>query len=213
MQNIFQGSREFARRHELDALAPTRAAVAAPAQLGELGELAAIAKKEIPGVRISEMALEQFWKHDQNSIFAFRSGANLLGGIAFLYLNSSGMDALLLDEIDLTQPSREYLAGAGEEVEAIYVWALAARGRGAVAIANVARFLRGPRFVSADYYAQPSSRDGRALLVTLGFKPIASFQPDLWCYQRPWNRVPSAMQSTNVSVQRSLTRSVADARH
>ena len=212
MQNQFQGSGEIARRHELDALAPTRAVVAAPAQLDELGELAAIAKKEIPGVRISENGLVQFWKYDQHSIFAFRSGENLLGGIAFLYLNSGGMDALLLDEIDLTQPSREYLAGTGEEVEAIYVWALAARGRGAVAIANVARFLRGPRFVNADYYAQPSSRDGRALLATLGFKPIASFQPDLWCYQRPWNRIPRAIGATQVSAQPSV-RSTADAWH
>jgi hypothetical protein len=208
MQNSLQGSGEFAVRHELDALAPTRVVVAEPATQEQLGELAAIARKEIPGVRASEQALVQFWQYDPNSIFAFRRGGNLLGGIAFLYLNCGGLDALLLDEIDLQHPDRQLLARPDEEVAGIYVWALAAHGRAAIGLGNVAVFLKSSRFSGADYYAQPSTGEGRALLISLGFEPIPSFQPDLWCYRRPRNRVPLAQSPSLYS-----KRSIADARH
>jgi hypothetical protein len=68
--------------------------------------------------------------------------------------------------------------------------------------------LRRPRFIRADYFAQPSSSAGGDLLAALGFRPFASFQPKLWRYERPWNRFPSNMPASNV-----LTRSFADARH
>jgi hypothetical protein len=46
------------------------------------------------------------------------------------------------------------------------------------------------------------------LLKAIGFRPSLSFQPELWSYVRPWNRLPPNMQASNVSV-----RSFADARH
>lgn len=208
MQNLLGGSGEIAPRHELDALASTNVVVAEPATLDQLGDLAAIARKQIPGVSASEAALTLFWQHDPNAIFAFRRGRNLLGGIAFLYLNCKGLDALLLDEINLQHPDREFLAGPNEEVAGIYVWALAAHGRAAVGLGNVAEFLKGARFSGADYYAQPSTAEGRALLKALGFRSIPSFQPDLWSYQRPWHRLPGLTSNSHLS-----TRSIADARH
>jgi hypothetical protein len=208
MQKLRGGSGEFAVRHELDALVPTHVVAAAPALPEQLGELAAIARKEIPGVRASEGMLAQFWQRDPNSIFAFDCGGRLLGGIAFLYLNYSGLDALLLDEIDLGHPDCGFLAGPGEDVAGIYVWALAAHGRAAVGLGNVAEFLKSARFAAADYYAQPSTAEGRALLIALGFRPIPSFQPDLWCYERLWNRAPQVAAPSYRS-----TRSIADARH
>jgi hypothetical protein len=208
MQNLRGGSGEFAIRHELDALASTHVVTAEPALPEQLGELATIARNEIPGVRASEGMLAQFWQRDPDSIFVFRRGGRLLGGIAFLYLNCSGLDALLLDEIDLSRPDYRFLAGRGEDVAGIYVWALAAHGRAAVGLGNVAEFLKAARFAGADYYAQPSTAEGRALLIALGFKPIASFQLDLWCYERPWNRAPQLAAPSFRS-----TRSIADARH
>jgi hypothetical protein len=151
----------------------------------------------------------QFLRDDPESIFAFQRNESVLGGIAFLYLNCRGHDALLLDEIDLKNPSRIYLARPGEDVSAIYVWALAGHGRAAVALGNVAEHLRRERFASADYFAQPSSVAGRDLLIALGFAPVPSFQPNLWTYQRPWNRAPSIVPAPDVSVP---VRSHADAR-
>jgi hypothetical protein len=131
----------------------------------------------------------------------------LLGAIAFLHLNSRGHDALILDEISLARPDVSLLAGADEEVSAIYMWAIATSGRGIIGLGNVAAHLTKPRFIGANYFAQPSTVAGRNLLIATGFEQIPSFQPDLWSYERPWNRVPPNMPAPNFSA-----RSFADAR-
>jgi len=203
-----RGSRDFGLRHELDGLAPTSLINVGPARQDQIAGLAAIARQEIPGVNLSETGLAHFLRADPESIFAFSRNGDLLGGIAFLYLNCRGHDALLLDDIDLKNPQREFLAAPDEEVSAIYVWALAAFGRAVVGIANVAAHLRRQRFVGANYFAVPSSEAGRDLLIALGFEGIPSFQADLWCYERPWNRPSLMLPASSFS-----TRSHADARH
>jgi hypothetical protein len=210
MQKPRRGSGDFAGRHELDRLATSNAISAGPATFEQLAVLAAIANKEIPGVNALESGLVQFLREDPESIFALARDGVLLGGIALLYLNCCGHDALLLDEIDLKNPGREYLARPGEDVSAIYVWALAGHGRAAIGLGNVAEYLRRPRFAGADYYAQPSSTAGRDLLQALGFMPIPSFQPNLWYYERPWNRPSSMFAAPGVSIP---IRSHADARN
>ncbi len=185
MQKQQRGSTQLPR-HELEWLPPSRAITVTPAKPAQLADLAAIAKREIPGVNASMIGLTQA---DPESIFAFERNGRLQGGIAFLYLNCRGQDALLLDEIDLQNPAREFLARPNEEVSAIYVWALAFHGRAVVGLGNVAEYLRKPRFAHADYFAVPSTREGRDLLIALGFAQIQSFQAELWSYQRPWNRL------------------------
>jgi hypothetical protein len=199
MQKTYLESSNFVLRHELDRLAPTSAITAELATPAQLAELAAVARKEIPGVNASLATLNRFLRDDPGSIFAFQRRGELLGGIAFLYLNCRGHDALLLDSIDLKNPTREYLACPDEEVSAIYVWALAGHGRAVAGLGNVSAYLRGPRFVNADYFAQPSTIPGRDLLVALGFRRVPSFQPDLWCYERPWNRLPLILPAPSIS--------------
>ena len=208
MHKVFRESGDFVPRHELDRLSPTSAITVRPATGRQLANLVAIAQREIPGVSVSEVGLAQFLRGDPESIFAFERAGNLLGGIAFLYLNCRGYDALLLDGIDLKNPSHEFLARPDQDVSAIYVWALACHGRAVVGLANVAGYLRKPRFIGADYFARPSTTAGRDLLIAIGFRPTSSFQPDLWRYQRPWNRVPPNMPAPNFPA-----RSFADARH
>src|SRR5262245_19050055 len=190
MQKKLEGSSEFGCRHDLDTLSPSSVISVGLATQAQVAGLATIAREEIPGVNASETELSHFLRADPELIFAFCHGGRLLGGIAFLYLNCRGHDALLLDEIDLGTPAREFLAMADEDVSAIYVWALAASGRAVLGIGNVASYLRKPRFANADYFAQPSSAAGRDLLIALGFSQIPSFQADLWCYERPWKRLP-----------------------
>ncbi|CAL77142.1 conserved hypothetical protein [Bradyrhizobium sp. ORS 278] len=213
MQKQQRGSTDFSERHQLDALPLTHLITAQAVTSELLGELAALARREIPGVRASECELAEFLRHDPDSIFVLCRGRRLLGGIAFLYLNSAGLDALLLDDFNLNHPPRKFLARPDEDVAAIYVWALVAQGRGAIGLGNVAEVLRGPRYRAADYYAQPSSSEGRAFLGALGFKPLASFQPDLWWYQRPWNRLPRILAPSIQSTTGLVAGSVADARH
>jgi hypothetical protein len=208
MHKNLQGSGDFAPRHELDGLSPTSAIVVRLATHPQLADLVAIARREIPGISISEAGLARFLRRDPESIFAFERAEDLLGGVAFLYLNCRGHDALLLDGIDLKSPNPEFLAHSDEKVSAIYVWALACYGRAVVGLANVTEYLRKPRFISADYFAQPSTMAGRDLLIAIGFRAVSSFQPELWRYERPWNRRPSNMPASHISA-----RSFADARH
>ncbi|MGB8607924.1 MAG: hypothetical protein WCE28_23145 [Bradyrhizobium sp.] len=178
------------------------------AQISELSVLADMANRLVPGVRITEPDLERYFTLDPESILTFSRRQKLLGAVAFLYLNSQGHDALILDEMNLTHPDFRFLAGRSDEVSAIYVWAIAGQGRAMAGLGNVSKHLSEPRLASADLYAQPSSADGRNLMIALGFEPIPSYQQELWRYERPWNRVPSRMPASIVSA-----RSFADAWH
>lgn len=191
-------------RHDFDALPRSAEIDVQPALRCELSALADMANRLVPGVQIAEADLERYFTFDPRSILTFRRKCKLLGAVAFLYLNRRGHDALLRNEINLTHPALVLLAGANQ-VSAIYVWAIAGQGRAMAGLGNVSRHLSEPRLAPADLYAQPSSADGRNLMVALGFEPIASRQHELWRYQRPWNRFPCSAQAVPA-------RSFADAR-
>jgi hypothetical protein len=198
----------LALRHDFDTLPKSCEIDVQSAQLFELSALADMANRLVPGVRITEPDLEKYFAFDPESILTFSRKNKLLGAVAFLYLNRRGHDALLFNDIDLTHPDVGLLAGRADQVSAIYVWAIAGFGRAMAGLGNVSTHLSTSRLASADLYAQPSSADGRNLMIAIGFEPIASRQHELWRYQRPWNRVPPYMPASNVPA-----RSFADARH
>lgn len=194
-------------RHDFDSLPIDADVEVRCAQYAELPGLADMAHRLVPGVDMTADVLGNYFAFDPESILTFSRQGKLLGAIAFLYLNDRGHDALLLDEIRLTQPEIEFLAAGKEDVSAIYIWACAITGRGISGYGKVAEHLRKPRYVNADVFAQPSTKAGRDWLVATCFKPIQSFQPDLWCYERAWNRIPMS-----VAVSKLPIRSCADAR-
>ncbi len=198
----------FAARHDFDLLPLSPDVDVHCAQYDELAALADMARRLVPGVRIGEPELARYFTFDPECILTFSRKGRLVGGMAFLYLNGRGHDALLLDEICLTEPDTRLLASGDEEVSAIYIWAIAATGRGIAGLGKAAAHLRQRRFRGADCFAQPSTAAGRDIMKATGFEPIASFQPDLWCYERPWNRQP---MSTSTPIL--AARSFADARH
>ena len=192
MQDLISDNIEYLQRHELDALDPHAGIDASPAHPDELQTMIALARANVPGVTLGAATLERVYYQHPECIFPFRCGRRIAGGIAFLYLNEDGFDRLLLDELDFSDPDPAVLIGAGETPAALYVWALAARGRAAAGIANVSAHLRREPFAQADYYAQPSSVDGARLLAQIGFVRANSFQPSLWTYRRLCNRIPAA---------------------
>jgi hypothetical protein len=198
----------FAARHDFDSLSVATDVEVRPAQYHEISTLADIAHRLVPGVEVSGPILGRYFAFDPECILTFTRRGQLLGGVAFLYLNARGHDALILDEMSLTQPDFSLLARPGEEASAIYIWALAASGRGVIGSGKIAAHLRKPRYVNADCFAQPSTSAGRDWLVATCFKQIPSFQHELWCYERPWNRLPPYMPAFTIP-----TRSFADARH
>jgi hypothetical protein len=207
MRNPVKERASLVARHDFDSLSSHSAIEVRAARYDELATLTDMARRLVPGVQITEPALRSYLAFDPECILSFSHTERLLGAIAFLYLNKRGHEALICGEISLTRPDVALLAGSDDKVSATYIWAIAATGRGIGGLGKAAMHLRAPRYAGADCFAQPSTAAGRDLLIATGFKQITSFQPDLWCYQRPWNRVPS-----NASAARS-TRSFADARH
>ncbi len=178
------------------------------ARRSELRVLAEMANRLVPGVQITAQILSKYATLDPESIFTFNRRNKLIGAVAFLYFNGRGHDALIFDEVSLNQPDLGLLAKSGEEVSAIYIWAVAATGRGIAGYGKVVSHLRTPRYVNANCFAQPSTKAGRDWLIRARFQQIPSLQRDLWCYERPWNRLPPTTRAPNVSA-----RSIVNAWH
>lgn len=198
----------FVPRHEFDSL-PTGARVEVrAADFAEIPAISAMARSMVPGVQVGEQGLLQHHFHDPESILVFAGQGRLLGGMAFLYLGERGHAALMSGELTPTHPDFGLLAGRDEQVAAIYIWGMGAVGRGIAGLGKMSAFLRRPRYVNANCFAQPSTAAGRDLMIATGFRPIASSQPDLWCYERPWKRLPVDAGGSYFSPG-----SVSDARH
>jgi hypothetical protein len=208
MRDPIKERASLATRHDFDSLSTSSEIEVRSARDYEVSTLAEMAHRLVPGVQITAPILRKYFAFDPECILTFSRQERLLGAIAFLFLNSRGHDALILDEMSLTHPDMGLLAGSGEEVSAIYIWAIATSGRGIAGYGNVAAHLRTQRYVNANCFAQPSTKAGRDLLIATCFKQIPSFQHDLWCYERPWNRLPLHMPAWNVSAG-----SFSDARH
>src|SRR5215468_9425694 len=194
-------------RHDFDALPRNPEVDVRPANRSDLTTLAEMANRLVPGVQIGEVELKRYFAFDPESILTFSRKGKLLGAVALLYLNDRGYDALIFDEMSLTHPEMGLLANRADAVSAIYVWAIAGQGRAMAGLGNASEHLCGPRYAAADLFAHPATKAGQDLMVTVGFDRIPSFQPDLWCYQRPWNRLPQHLGSSRFS-----TRSHSDAR-
>jgi len=198
----------FAARHDFDYL-PTDAKIEVrPAEYLEMPAVAAMARSMVPGVQIGEQGLLRHHLHDNESILVFAQKGRLLGGMAFLFLSERGCDALMSGELSPTHPDFGWLAEGNEDVAAIYIWAIGAIGRGIAGLGKMAAHLRKPRYVNANCFAQPSTGAGRDLMIATGFRPIASYQADLWCYERPWKRLRVDVNASGFS-----RGSVLDARY
>jgi hypothetical protein len=197
----------LAAKRDFDMLPRSAEIDVQPAQRHELSTIAEMGNRMVPGVHIAEPDLERYFAFDPGSILTFSRQENLLGAVAFLYLNRRGHDALMHAGMNLAHPDFSLLAGRSDEASAIYVWAIAGRGKAMAGLGNVSKHLCQTRLAAADLYAQPSSDDGRNLMIAIGFEPVPSFQRELWRYQRPWNRI-----SANARAVTSAG-SFADARH
>jgi hypothetical protein len=174
--------------HDFDNLESVSGIEAYPARNAEIAALATLARATVPGVTLSDDDLAAYCRINPNTAFTFARNGQLLGGIAFLYLNDDGLDALILDAIDLRRPQLRLLAQPDEVPAAIYWWALAAKGRGIGGLGEIARVFASPQYRHADFYTQPSSEDGRRIVSALGFERMPSWQADLRIYRRAANR-------------------------
>ena len=101
----------LAAKRDFDLLPRSSEIDVQPALHSDLGALADMANRLVPGVRITEPDLERYYTFDPGSILTFSRKRKLLGAVAFLYLNSRGHDALMLDDMSLKHPDIGLLAG------------------------------------------------------------------------------------------------------
>lgn len=182
----------FVARRDFDFIPRRPEVVVAPAENQDFEPLAAMANAKVPDVCATGELLREAAARDRDTILSFRLKGVLLGGVAFVFLNQIGVEGLLLDSIDLARPTAAIMANPIDDVAGIYIWATALDGRGILGLGNVAEHLSKRRFRFADLYGRPNTEDGRRLVQSVGFKPAASFQQNLWIYKRAWKRVPRA---------------------
>jgi hypothetical protein len=180
----------FVARRDFDFIPRRSEVIVAPAENRDFEPLAAMANAKVPDVCATGELLREAAARDRDSILSFRLKGVLLGGVAFVFLNQIGVEGLLLDSIDLARPTAAIMANPIDDVAGIYIWATALDGRGILGLGNVAEHLSKRRFRFADLYGRPNTEDGRRLVQSVGFKPAASFQQNLWIYRRAWKRVP-----------------------
>src|SRR5260370_11923791 len=157
MRNPVKERVSLVTKHDFDSLPTDSEIEVRPARYSELAIVADMGRRLVPGVQISEPTLGDYLTFDTECILTFGRHEKLLGAMAFLYLNSRGHDALMLGEISLTHPNVGLLAGRNDAVSAIYIWAIAANGRGIAGLGKAAAHLRARRYVNANYSPQPSS--------------------------------------------------------
>ena len=108
------------------------------------------------------------------SIWALRSGSRLLGGVAFLPLNTLGVYELLYGKLDRAEPRLPAIATGRERPMALYVWAVVAEGEGLLGLPDLLRQLDMQRFGDVDIWADPVTPEGERLARRLGFALIDS---------------------------------------
>jgi hypothetical protein len=119
-----------------------------------------------------------FWRHNC-----------FVGGFAFLMLNRQGVNALIGDTLDLSDPPASVLAVPGDRPAGIYVWALLRSS--AVAAEGIARVivrLQQFPYERADLFALPATADGLRFMRGLGFRPVPEHPRALHRYVRVANR-------------------------
>jgi len=111
MCNPVKERASFGARHDFDSLPTDTDIEVRFAQYSELCFLADMARRMVPGVQLTASSLGRYFTFDPECILTFSRRGKLLGGVALLYFNSRGHDALILDEISLAQPDLGLLAG------------------------------------------------------------------------------------------------------
>lgn len=108
-----------------------------------------------------------------HSVWSVHSPTGLLGGAAFLPLNTLGLYRLIYGKLDRSDPPLEALAVRLERPAVLYVWALVARGSGLLGLADILRQLDTQRFRGIDVWAQPVTTEGERLAARLGFARVS----------------------------------------
>jgi hypothetical protein len=172
------------KQRDLDHLPLTRRYLVRIADDKELPELAALAERHIPAIiNACEIACK-IHLHDRGSVLAVIRDKRIVGTVACLYLNITGLAQLRSGTFSFGAPKVDVLALPGESPAAIYAWALCLPATTIGAIGNVMHWFQRPLYRQADVFARPGTTGGMRFMRDTGFVASAFRTPDLWIYQR-----------------------------
>jgi hypothetical protein len=125
-----------------------------------------------------------------DSAWTFVRNGRVVGCLAMLMLNGTGLEALLADSgIDFRDPAPRFLAHPSDSPVAIYIWGLLAPALAIDGVGEVMLRLRSPKYDSADIYAFQTTVQGARFQGRLGFEPVPGHRRNLYRYVRLGNRV------------------------
>jgi hypothetical protein len=150
----------------------------------ELPELAALAERHIPRIANVCEPARRVHLHHRGSVLTVVRDERIVGGAAFLYLNSAGLAQLRSGTFSFGAPKEDVLTLLGEPTAAIYFWGLCLPAVTIGAIGNVMQWLQRPLYRQADIFARPGTIGGMRFMQDTGFVASAFRTPNLWIYQR-----------------------------
>jgi hypothetical protein len=164
------------------------------AERTDLPKIIELAQRALGRTTAKPSVVADVHARNASNILCFERRGDIDGAWAMLALNSRGLKALLIGELDTLEPDVELLASEQDKVSAVYVWAVVAPGPCSEGIRHVSVFLRQPQFKKANLYTRPVTKAGEHIVATTGFQPIVSDRSGLHQYVRMINRIhPSAM--------------------
>lgn len=177
-------------RREFDLLVPLNhvAMTVRPALRSELGCAFDLASERIPALSAALPFVEGVHSHNPDSVLVYCRDDQVVGVYSMLLLSASGLERLLLGELDTSAPDMEAVVAAGEAPAAIYNWAVVAPKLASEGLRHTSVFLRQPLYERANLYARGTTRAARHIMEQGGYQRIGGIHSDLYRYVRMANR-------------------------
>jgi hypothetical protein len=177
------------KEFDLVALPPRQRVDAGPITTADIPNLLRIAGAAMGVSLASEDVVTRIACAHPHAVWSFRRNERVVGGVALLMLNASGLAALLQDSFDLNDPPAALMVAPGERPAAIYVWAILGVAFASEGIAHAIIRLQQPPYEQADLYAMPATDAGLRFTCGLGFTLVPGRSRPLYRYVRLANRV------------------------
>ncbi len=177
-------------RRDFDLLFPLNhiQMVVRPALCAELSLIVDIARDKIPTLSAILPTVEAVLNYNKDSVLAYDRDGEIVGFYSMLMLSASGLERLLLGELDTSAPDFDAIVKSGEEPAAIYNWAVVAPKLASEGLRHTSVYLRQPIFQRANLYARGTTKAACRIMEHGGYHLVGGLQSDLYRYVRIANR-------------------------
>lgn len=177
------------QRYDFDTIRFPRHPLCRPAQEDDVPAAIRFVSRLLPDFPLDDPArFVRLIRFDPDMIQLFYRSDEIIGLYAMLFLNSSGLRALLSDELNAHTPSISHLAPAPEQPKAIYNWLVILPGQAASGFSVMSELLYRKRYAAADLYARPLTDEGLRIMLSLGYRLLPGHKSKLYRYERICNR-------------------------